>query len=211
VRSLIGRIVLPALLALTIAVVAAAPALADGREGRDHYPPVPWSADATPTVHLRPSVSHTLRVAAAAAAGMPVPKADAKTSAHKRARARYPGTLLRGHPKAVKVARRYLGVSYVWGGTTPRGFDCSGLTKYVYHRLGIRIPRLAASQYTKGMYVPRHRLRRGDLVFFGRSAPSIHHVGIYAGRGKMIDAPHTGARVRRERLFPDYYGARRLR
>ncbi|HMK93275.1 MAG TPA: C40 family peptidase [Thermoleophilia bacterium] len=213
-RSLIGRIALSAVLALTVAVFAAAPALADGRKDRDHYPPVPLSADAT---HVRPVVPPALRVAAAAAAGIPAGKlvrhAKAKTAAHKRGRTRtrFPGTLLPGHPKAVKVARRYLGVRYVWGGSTPRGFDCSGLTRYVYHKLGIRIPRLAASQYTEGLYVPRHRLRRGDLVFFGRSAPLIHHVGIYVGRGRMIDAPHTGARVRRERLFSDYYGARRLR
>ena len=152
-----------------------------------------------------------------AAAGGPARKPRSRPATRRsvrkrtRTRRRFPGTRLPGHPEAIKVARRYLGVRYVWGGSTPRGFDCSGLTRYVYRKLGIRIPRLAAAQYDRALSVPRRRLKRGDLVFFGGSVPSIHHVGIYAGRGRMIDAPHTGARVRRERLWPDYYGACRLR
>jgi cell wall-associated NlpC family hydrolase len=115
-----------------------------------------------------------------------------------------------GHAGAVDIARRYLGVPYVWGGASPRGFDCSGLVMYVYAQLGISLPHSAAMQYGYGVKVARSALQPGDLVFFGSSAASIHHVGIYAGGGTMIDAPYTGAVVRYDSLSSDCYGAVRL-
>jgi len=115
-----------------------------------------------------------------------------------------------GYPSAVDIARRYLGVPYVWGGASPSGFDCSGLTMYVYAQLGISLPHSAAMQYDYGTKVDRSALQPGDLVFFGSSPATIHHVGIYVGGGMMIDAPYTGADVRYDPLCSDYYGAVRL-
>jgi cell wall-associated NlpC family hydrolase len=115
-----------------------------------------------------------------------------------------------GHSSAVAIAQRYLGVPYVWGGASPSGFDCSGLVMYVYAQLGISLPHNAAMQYGYGTHVSRDQLIPGDLVFFGYSAASIHHVGIYAGGGSMIDAPYTGAVVRYDPLSSDYCGATRL-
>lgn len=91
----------------------------------------------------------------------------------------------------VASAQKYLGVPYVWGGTSPRGFDCSGLVQYVCKQNGISLPRTAASQRNAGKYVSRADLQPGDLVFF-KSGSHISHVGIYIGGGNMIHAPQTG-------------------
>jgi hypothetical protein len=95
---------------------------------------------------------------------------------------------------AVSLARSFTGVRYRWGGTDPSsGLDCSGLTQLVYGRLGVQLPRVAADQAHSGTAVASlDQAQPGDLVFFGSPA---HHVGIYLGHGKMIDAPHTGSSV----------------
>ncbi|HET7428051.1 MAG TPA: NlpC/P60 family protein [Gaiellales bacterium] len=93
--------------------------------------------------------------------------------------------------RAVALARAELGVPYVWGGESPSGFDCSGLVQYVYARLGVALPRVAADQYRAGRHVSRSDLRAGDLVFFDH----LGHVGIYMGGGRFIHAPHTGTVV----------------
>ena len=116
---------------------------------------------------------------------------------------------------AVRLARGYLGIRYLWGGMSQRGIDCSGLTYRVYRQLGHVLPRDAADQSRLGKRVGRHHLRPGDLVFFGPGSwQTIHHVGIYAGHGRVLNAPHTGARVRITplRAWPrsDYWGARRI-
>jgi cell wall-associated NlpC family hydrolase len=114
---------------------------------------------------------------------------------------------------ALSVARRYLGVSYLWAGMSKYGIDCSGLTYVAYRAAGVTLPRDAADQATVGMPVGWRHLRPGDLVFFGRGArTNIHHVGIYLGRGLVLHAPHTGARVRITPLaaWSDYWGARRI-
>jgi cell wall-associated NlpC family hydrolase len=131
-----------------------------------------------------------------------------------------PGALGAGHSGAVSIARKYLGVKYVWGGTTPSGFDCSGLTSFAYAAIGITIPRTSRQQYRIGAYIPPNRLdllQPGDLVFFGYDgAPSrIHHVGMYVGAGQFIHAPQTGDVVRITSLTGriatrgDYVGATR--
>lgn len=129
-----------------------------------------------------------------------------------------PAALGSPHPEAVTQARRYLGVPYLWGGTTPSGFDCSGLVQYAYASIGISIPRTSRTQYRIGGYIPPNRLdllQPGDLVFFGHDGdPSkIHHVGMYIGDGQMIHAPQTGDVVRVASLIEriqsraDYVGA----
>ena len=93
------------------------------------------------------------------------------------------------------LARRYLGVPYVFGGASPSGFDSSGLTMYVYAQLGVGLSHGATDQQRAARPVRLSKLRRGDLVFFGNKKYS-SHVGIYMGNGRMIHAPHTGAVVR---------------
>jgi hypothetical protein len=114
----------------------------------------------------------------------------------------------------VREAQKYLGVDYVWGGTTPAGFDCSGLVQYCLNSLGISIDRVAEDQYECGTPVSKDELQPGDLVFFEQNG-YIHHVGIYAGNNMMIHAPQTGDVVKYQSLDTEYYqkeyaGARRV-
>lgn len=113
-----------------------------------------------------------------------------------------------GH-RVVDYARHFLGIRYSWGGTSPRtGFDCSGLVRFVYGHFGIALPHSSYGDLTLGRQVSRRWLRPGDLVFFAGAS----HVGIYAGSGRFIDAPHTGSVVRVSTMGSyGYYAARRLR
>jgi cell wall-associated NlpC family hydrolase len=112
--------------------------------------------------------------------------------------------------QAVAIAEQYLGVPVVWGGASPSGFDCSGLTMYVYGQLGVSLPHNAAAQYGMGTPVPRDALEPGDLVFFD----GLGHVGIYVGGGSFIHAPHTGTVVQISSMSgwysDNYVGARRI-
>jgi len=112
--------------------------------------------------------------------------------------------------RVVDYARRFLGVPYAYGGTSPRsGFDCSGLVRYVYSHFGISLPHSSFADLMRGRHVSRWHLRPGDLVFFYDAG----HVGIYVGRQRFIDAPHTGTVVRISTLSAyggAYYGARRI-
>ena len=113
----------------------------------------------------------------------------------------------------VRAAWAFRGTTYIFGGMTRAGIDCSGLTYLAAAQVGVHLPRDAADQSRVGTAVRRTDLQPGDLVFFGPgSRDSIHHVGIYIGNGRIVHAPHTGSWVRVSKLstFHDYWGARRL-
>jgi cell wall-associated NlpC family hydrolase len=116
------------------------------------------------------------------------------------------GTTTGSPPSGAQVvaeAQQFLGVPYVWGGSSPQGFDCSGLVQYVYGQLGVNLPRTSEEQATAGTAVDGLAdAQPGDLLFFAGSdgtAASPGHVGIYIGNGQMIDAPETGEDVRSSR------------
>jgi NlpC/P60 family protein len=108
--------------------------------------------------------------------------------------------------QAVALAYGFLGVPYVWGGETPSGFDCSGLTMYVYRQLGIKLGHYTGFQYYQGRRVPRDQLQPGDLVFFHASSSGVPgHEGMYVGNGSFIHAPHTGDVVKISSLYETRY------
>jgi len=114
----------------------------------------------------------------------------------------------------VAQASKYIGTRYVYGGTSPSGFDCSGLVQYSLRKLGVSISRSSSSQYAYGTSVSKANLRPGDLVFFSRGG-GISHVAIYAGNGQVIHAPRTGKRVCYQSLaslsaYMKYVGAKRV-
>lgn len=104
-------------------------------------------------------------------------------------------------------AIRFLGVRYVWGGTTPRGFDCSGYVRYLYRRQGIYLPRVAQQQSRVGRIVSRSNMRVGDLMYFSstRRLSRVTHVGIYIGNGRFIHASSAGKRVIITSVNKSYY------
>lgn len=120
-----------------------------------------------------------------------------------------------GAPQVVEEAMKYIGTPYVYGGSSPRGFDCSGFTSYVYRQLGVTLNRTAAGQASNGISVKKSELLPGDLVLFNTYGSGIGHVGIYVGDGNMVHAPYSGQRVRVETINSGYYastyvGARRI-
>lgn len=106
--------------------------------------------------------------------------------------------------QVLSYAAQFLGTPYVYGGSTPSGFDCSGFTSYVFNNTVGSIPRVAQSQYNATTHLTKEELQPGDLVFFGSSASSISHVGIYVGDGQFIHSPHTGDVVKYESLSGTY-------
>jgi cell wall-associated NlpC family hydrolase len=108
--------------------------------------------------------------------------------------------------RVVQIAMQYLGVPYVWGGSSPSGFDCSGLVRYAYAKVGVTLPHSSRMQYSCGKPVSRDQLKVGDLVFF---YSPIQHVGIYIGSGRMINA--TGSQVQISDVWQNsYQGACRI-
>jgi len=104
----------------------------------------------------------------------------------------------------VKTAFKFMGVPYVFGGSTPNGFDCSGFVQYVFRLNGIKVPRMAHHQYYAGTPIKKSQIRPGDLVFFETYTAGISHVGIYIGNSRFIHASSRGA-VRINSLKERYY------
>ena len=96
----------------------------------------------------------------------------------------------------VEEARRQLGKPYVWGGSGPASFDCSGLTGWAWRSVGVRLSHSAYLQYTETARVPVDQLQPGDLLFFGPNVRGIHHNALYIGNGQMIEASQSGTPVR---------------
>ncbi|WKA57846.1 S-layer homology domain-containing protein [Planococcus shenhongbingii] len=116
----------------------------------------------------------------------------------------------------IAYANKFTGVPYLWGGKTPRGFDCSGYLLYIFNQFDLSIPRVSADQYKEGAWVSKSNLKKGDLVFFGASAGStrVTHSGLYVGNGNFISAT-TSKGIATENLntnsywAPRYIGAKR--
>ncbi len=103
---------------------------------------------------------------------------------------------------AIHRALEMRGVPYVWGGSTPGGFDCSGLVRYAYRGAGITLAHSSYAQWDAGRHVHRRDLIPGDIVFFG-----LGHVGLYLGSGRFVHAPETGRVVSINRIDRGWYAA----
>lgn len=117
--------------------------------------------------------------------------------------------------RVMQTAKSLQGVPYVWGGSAPSGFDCSGFTQYVMARNRVTIPRTAALQYQQGIWVEKSRLWPGDFIFFSTYAPGASHVGIYLGSGQFIHASSGAGKIVISQLSNTYYtqhylGAKRM-
>jgi cell wall-associated NlpC family hydrolase len=104
-----------------------------------------------------------------------------------------PPPLSAGAAGAVQAAEREIGVQYLWGGTTPAGFDCSGLVMWAYAQVGISLPHYSGAQYASTTHISMADIEPGDLLFYGAGGGD--HVAMYVGGGSMIEAPYTGANV----------------
>ena len=111
-------------------------------------------------------------------------------------------------------AKKYIGIPYRFGGTDVNGFDCSGFIQYVFNRQGIKLPRSADEQYSKGKYVPINSLEPGDLVFFSTYTEGVSHSGIYVGNGDFISATTSKGIIVSDMKsgywFERYIGAKRI-
>jgi murein DD-endopeptidase / murein LD-carboxypeptidase len=110
--------------------------------------------------------------------------------------------------KVVEYAKRFLGVDYVFGGSSTSGFDCSGFTMYAYKSVGINLPHTASGQANFGIVVSKDELVPGDLVYFETYKSGISHVGIYIGSGKFIHASSGKGYVTINNLSDTYYTTR---
>ena len=119
----------------------------------------------------------------------------------------YRGSVERGSQQIVNHAKKFLGVRYVWGGSSTKGFDCSGFTKHVFKNFGVTLNRVSASQAKQGTYIKKANLLPGDLVFFDTNGGlnKINHVGIYIGNGRFIHSSSSHSGVVTSSLSDGFY------
>ena len=98
-----------------------------------------------------------------------------------------------------------MGKPYKWGGNGPNSYDCSGLMKVVFGRIGISLPRVSRQQALVGTWIAKSDLEYGDLVFFAKDGKTVSHVGVYVGNGDFVHAPQTGDVVKKSTLMSGYY------
>lgn len=110
------------------------------------------------------------------------------------------------HPATI-IANKMVGAPYRFGGSTPQGFDCSGLVYYAYHKAGIKVPRTSEQQYQDSLPVKDSHMREGDLLFF-RIEGKVSHVGVYLGERRFIHAPSSGKQVSISTLDEPYWKER---
>jgi murein DD-endopeptidase len=107
--------------------------------------------------------------------------------------------------RAAGFARKMIGKPYRFGGSTPAGFDCSGLIQYSYKQAGVSLPRSTDEQHRLSQPLRGAHLRSGDLLFFDQEGKKKSHVGIYLGDGRFVHAPSSGKVVRTDRLDSPYW------
>lgn len=191
---------------LTVAAIAAALVVVPAHTASAATTPAPSpqlsAATATMTVGAAaPQRMITLRTAAFTLANRLAAQAPRLSTAQKARNANYLATTMRLPnislvERAVAIGKTQLGTQYIYGGTTPAGFDCSGFTGYAFAKAGKRLPRTAAQQQRAVRKVTTPR--PGDLVFIGARA---YHVGIYVGNGKMLHSPRTGKPVQIAKIY----------
>ena len=159
-------------------------------------------------------LGRALKVPGAATAEVrraPTPAAAAAvTTAQRKRLAALPSRGVRWASQLLALSQRFVGVRYRWGGTSPKGFDCSGFMYYVFSRMGVTLPRTTFDMFDTGVPVPREELQAGDLVFFQTVSPGPSHAGIYMGDGRFIHSSSGAGRVRITPMDHDYYAPRYL-
>jgi cell wall-associated NlpC family hydrolase len=148
---------------------------------------------------LPPATASTPGLAAAVA----MPLAGEDVLRPERPRRNVPEYLSRGE-RAATLAVRMVGTPYRWGGESPGGFDCSGLVRWAYGRVGLDLPHNSHALYGVGREVSRAQIRTGDVLFFS----GLGHVGLYLGGGRMVHAPYSGKHVEVVNLRASHYGGR---
>lgn len=152
----------------------------------------------------------------AALIGVPAKAAEASTpvatvSATTRAATPVPvkSAAQRKRDKVIALAEKYSGRPYRWGAAGPKAFDCTGFTKFIFKKVGVKLPH-SGGQGTKGKKVSRKNARPGDLVIFRDSSGRVFHAAIYAGGNKMYDAPTYGKKTGQHRIWSQHVEFRRV-
>ncbi|GAA4889006.1 C40 family peptidase [Actinomycetospora straminea] len=199
----------PELASAALAVAPAAPAVSPGHSSdaaTSSVLPV-----VSPAAAAAPSIKHDSPTSRAAANSQETERQSARSSESSESREQASSSAgSSAAQQAISSARAQLGVPYVWGGTTPDGFDCSGLIQFAYEKAGVELPRTSRAQAQEGQEVSVDSMRPGDLIFFNEP---VSHAGIYIGGGKMIEAPRTGSDVKIsevERRLDDVNTVRRV-